>query len=59
MKVNAKLGGTTCYLDRADHPLYGKEPTIIVGADVSHPPPGMAKASFASMVGSTDSKSLC
>jgi len=54
MKVNAKLGGTTCFLDKSDHPLFGKEASIIVGADVSHPAPGINKASFASMVGSTD-----
>jgi len=58
MKVNAKLGGTTCFLDKSDHPLFGKEASIIVGADVSHPAPGINKASFASMVGSTDSMLL-
>lgn len=58
MKVNAKLGGATCFLDKGDHPLFGKEASIIVGADVSHPAPGINKASFASMVGSTDSMPL-
>lgn len=54
MKFNAKLGGTTCSLDKAYHPLANKEPTIIIGADVSHSAPGAPKSSFASMVGSTD-----
>ncbi|KAL7275850.1 Protein argonaute [Rhizina undulata] len=54
MKVNAKLGGVTCFLDKTDHPLFGREPSIVIGADVSHASPGMARASFASMVGSVD-----
>lgn len=58
MKFNAKLGGATCYLDKTDHPLFGKDPSIIIGADVSHPSPGMVKPSFASMVGSVDCKSF-
>ncbi|KAK9387314.1 Piwi domain-containing protein [Lipomyces mesembrius] len=41
LKVNSKLGGTN-------------EPTLILGADVSHPAPGSGRASFASMVGSID-----
>lgn len=56
MKFNAKLGGATCYLDKGDHPLFGKDPSIIIGADVSHASPGIVKSSFASMVGSVDCK---
>lgn len=58
MKFNAKLGGATCYLDKGDHPFFGKDPSILIGADVSHASPGMIKASFASMVGSVDRKFL-
>ncbi|EPS44580.1 hypothetical protein H072_1419 [Dactylellina haptotyla CBS 200.50] len=58
MKVNAKLGGTTVYLDKSAHPFWGQEPTIYLGADVSHGGAfgsgGMKAASFASMVGSVD-----
>ncbi|KAF3934323.1 hypothetical protein ABW19_dt0208966 [Dactylella cylindrospora] len=58
MKVNAKLGGTTVYLGKDSHPFWGGEPTMYVGADVSHGGSfgggGMKAASFASMVASTD-----
>ncbi|KAK9450874.1 Piwi domain-containing protein [Limtongia smithiae] len=54
LKVNSKLGGTNVYLDRSSFPLFGKEPAIVLGADVSHPAPGSMRASFASMVGSVD-----
>ncbi|KAH6670969.1 argonaute [Plectosphaerella plurivora] len=47
MKVNSKLGGTTC---RTPHPAsknvsdikpaFFSCPTMIIGADVTHPPPG-------------------
>ena len=51
MKVNAKLGGVTC---RVPHPTSDKapffeEPTIILGADVSHAAPGSAVASMAAL----------
>jgi eukaryotic translation initiation factor 2C len=43
MKVNAKLGGSTCFanggLSRLN-PNFGKVPTMIIGADVSHAAPG-------------------
>lgn len=43
MKVNAKLGGATCMaaggLARLN-PAFGKVPTMIIGADVSHASPG-------------------
>ena len=43
MKVNAKLGGATCFatgvLTRMN-PNFGKVPTMIIGADVSHASPG-------------------
>ncbi|KAF3907146.1 hypothetical protein ABW21_db0205470 [Orbilia brochopaga] len=58
MKVNAKLGGTTVYLDKGSHPFWGQQPTMYIGADVSHGGAfgsgGMKAASFASMVGSID-----
>ena len=61
MKMNAKLGGNTLNLDQGSHPMHGREPTIYIGADVSHGGAfgngGMKSASFASMVGSVDRKS--
>ncbi|KAF3926425.1 hypothetical protein AA313_de0205639 [Arthrobotrys entomopaga] len=58
MKVNAKLGGTSVYLEKNAHPFWGQEPTMYIGADVSHGGAfgsgGIKAASFASMVGSID-----
>ncbi|KAF8464244.1 Piwi domain-containing protein [Kalaharituber pfeilii] len=54
MKLNAKIGGTTCYLNQANNPLQGRGYNLMIGADVSHAAPGSEKPSFASMVGSTD-----
>jgi len=58
MKLNAKIGGTTCYLAPANNPLHGRGHNMMIGADVSHAAPGMNKPSFASMVGSVDCKFL-
>jgi len=54
MKLNAKIGGATCYLSPANNPLHNRGYNMMIGADVSHAAPGMNKPSFASMVGSTD-----
>lgn len=54
MKLNAKIGGTTCYLAPANNPLHGRGHNMMIGADVSHAAPGINKPSFASMVGSVD-----
>lgn len=54
MKLNAKIGGTTCYLAPANNPLHNRGHNMMIGADVSHAAPGLNKPSFASMVGSTD-----
>jgi hypothetical protein len=40
LKVNVKLGGMNSSLDRGDIKFVDDEPTIVMGADVSHPPPG-------------------
>ncbi|KAG0647251.1 RNA interference pathway ago1 [Hyphodiscus hymeniophilus] len=55
MKLNAKLGGTTCKV--ADKP--GAKPffpvkTMIIGADVSHPAPGSPQPSMAALTMSMD-----
>lgn len=45
MKVNAKLGGSTCRANSKAmpriNPEHNKIPTMVLGADVSHPAPGM------------------
>lgn len=61
MKVNAKLGGATCVakstLIPKIAPTSGTKPTMVVGADVSHPAPGAGSgeaASFAAITVSAD-----
>ncbi|KAF1946406.1 Piwi-domain-containing protein [Clathrospora elynae] len=61
MKVNAKLGGATCVaksqLIPKIAPRSASIPTMVVGADVSHPAPGAASgeaASFAAITVSAD-----
>lgn len=57
MKLNAKLGGSTCYLAAPNNPLRGRGMNIMIGADVSHAAPGSERESMASMVGSVDVES--
>ncbi|KAE9369735.1 Piwi-domain-containing protein [Stipitochalara longipes BDJ] len=52
MKVNAKLGGTTCKVVNAKN--WFTAPTMILGADVSHPSPGSPQASMAALTMSFD-----
>ncbi|RMZ87687.1 hypothetical protein DV736_g5076, partial [Chaetothyriales sp. CBS 134916] len=56
MKVNAKLGGCTSQV--VPHPSSGFKsfsvPTMIIGADVSHPSPGSQDASMAAITVSFD-----
>lgn len=52
MKVNSKLGGTTCKVVNAALPF--KVPTLIIGADVSHAAPGSPQASMAAITVSMD-----
>ncbi|PSN62707.1 Piwi-domain-containing protein [Corynespora cassiicola Philippines] len=62
MKVNAKLGGATCVAKSTTipkiAPKHASTPTMVVGADVSHPAPGAGSseaASFAAITVSSDS----
>ncbi|KAI5790683.1 Piwi domain-containing protein [Peziza echinospora] len=57
MKLNAKIGGSTCYLSAQNNPLHGRGANLMIGADVSHAAPGSDKPSFAAMVGSLDEQS--
>lgn len=52
MKVNAKLGGNSCKVV-APKPFF-TVPTMILGADVSHPAPGSPMASMAALTMSFD-----
>ncbi|KAF2470296.1 eukaryotic translation initiation factor 2C 2 [Lindgomyces ingoldianus] len=61
MKVNAKLGGATCFAKSTIIPKLNPKaasiPTMIIGADVSHPAPGAGSdtaASFAAIAVSND-----
>ncbi|KAI9745991.1 MAG: hypothetical protein M1818_000672 [Claussenomyces sp. TS43310] len=62
MKLNAKLGGTTCKsvptAASKGPPSFFKVPTLIIGADVSHPSPGSPQASMAAITMSMD-KDAC
>ncbi|TVY52417.1 Protein argonaute [Lachnellula cervina] len=57
MKLNAKLGGTTCKIISGPNPAAPAfpRPTMIIGADVSHPTPGSPQASMAALTMSFDS----
>ncbi|KAH7370050.1 Piwi domain-containing protein [Rhexocercosporidium sp. MPI-PUGE-AT-0058] len=52
MKVNAKLGGTTSKIVTPKG--FFTRPTMIIGADVSHPAPGSPQASMAAVTMSMD-----
>lgn len=52
MKFNCKLGGTNSTLKSKTN--YFAEPTMIIGADVSHAAPGLEQASMAAMTMSLD-----
>ncbi|KAF1839791.1 Piwi-domain-containing protein [Decorospora gaudefroyi] len=62
MKVNAKLGGATCVaksnLIPKIAPKSASIPTMVVGADVSHPAPGAASAEAASFAAITVSADI-
>jgi eukaryotic translation initiation factor 2C len=53
LKVNAKLGGKNCSLVREALPILSK-PTLIIGADITHPGSGSDEPSIAAVVGSMD-----
>ncbi len=60
MKLNAKLGGTTCRIFGKDPKKsdFFSVPTMILGADVSHASPGSPQASMAALTMSLD-KDAC
>ncbi|KAF9209936.1 eukaryotic translation initiation factor 2C, 2, partial [Haplosporangium sp. Z 27] len=57
LKMNVKLGGMNSFLSPSQTPFLTQKPTILFGADVSHPAPNDdRKPSIASLVGSMDAK---
>ncbi|KAF9957777.1 hypothetical protein BGZ65_001879 [Modicella reniformis] len=57
LKINVKLGGMNSQLAPNMLPVLTDKPTILLGADVSHPAPGdNVRPSIAALVGSMDSK---
>ncbi|KAJ3089874.1 hypothetical protein HK102_005260 [Quaeritorhiza haematococci] len=57
LKINVKLGGMNSYLSNTQLPFVSERPTIIFGADVTHPAPGSASnQSIAALVGSMDAQ---
>ncbi|KAF9366567.1 hypothetical protein BGX34_001112 [Mortierella sp. NVP85] len=57
LKINVKLGGMNSELAPTMLPVLKEKPTIIFGADVSHPAAGdSVRPSIAALVGSMDSK---
>ena len=40
LKMNVKLGGMNSFLDPPEIPFITERPTIIMGADMTHPAPG-------------------
>ncbi|KAJ3021872.1 argonaute 1 [Thoreauomyces humboldtii] len=57
LKMNVKLGGMNSYLSNTQLPFVSERPTIIIGADVTHPAPGSpSNQSIAALVGSMDAQ---
>ncbi|KAI8092845.1 Piwi domain-containing protein [Halteromyces radiatus] len=49
LKVNMKLGGINWFLDNFQIPLISTRPTIVFGADITHPPRDMNRPSIAAV----------
>ncbi|RDB21330.1 Protein argonaute-2 [Hypsizygus marmoreus] len=58
LKINAKLGGLNCRPISATMAKLREVPTMVMGADVSHPAPGSMLPSIASLVASMDADML-
>ncbi|KAI9320095.1 Piwi domain-containing protein [Dichotomocladium elegans] len=57
LKVNMKLGGMNLFLSPPQIPFISARPTIILGADVTHPAPGdMNRPSVAAVTASMDAR---
>ncbi|RIA95249.1 Piwi domain-containing protein [Glomus cerebriforme] len=59
LKINVKLGGMNSFIDPAQVPFITQRPTILMGADVTHPAPGeqnTGRPSIAAVCASMDAK---
>ena len=58
LKMNVKLGGMNSFIDPIQVPFISQRPTIIIGADVTHPGPGdtSGRPSIAAMCASMDAR---
>ncbi|CAG8472825.1 17354_t:CDS:2, partial [Acaulospora colombiana] len=57
LKLNIKLGGMNVYINPAQIPFVSDRPTILMGADISHPSPGnSASPSISAVCASLDAK---
>ncbi|RIA87406.1 Piwi domain-containing protein [Glomus cerebriforme] len=57
LKINVKLGGMNSFLHPAHIPFITDKPTIVMGADVTHPAPGNSvRPSIAALCGSMDAR---
>ncbi|GBC00859.1 hypothetical protein RclHR1_00040010 [Rhizophagus clarus] len=59
LKINVKLGGMNSFIDPTQIPFISDKPTIVMGADVTHPAPGPGsegRPSFASLCASMDAR---
>lgn len=57
LKMNVKLGGANSFIQPREMPFLAEKPTIIMGADVTHPPPGDThRPSIAALIGSMDAQ---
>ncbi|KAJ3740285.1 Piwi domain-containing protein [Lentinula detonsa] len=56
LKINVRCGGVNHVPASTAMDYLAEHPTMVIGADVSHPSPGSTAPSFASLVSSRDSK---
>ncbi|KAF9120015.1 Eukaryotic translation initiation factor 2C [Mortierella sp. 14UC] len=54
LKINTKLGGINSTVTKASIPFLNQAPTMIIGADVTHPAPGEMRPSVVAVVASMD-----
>lgn len=56
LKMNVKLGGMNAFLNPTNIQFVTDRPTILMGADVTHPRPGSSGPSIAALCASMDAK---
>ncbi|RIA82435.1 Piwi domain-containing protein [Glomus cerebriforme] len=56
LKINVKLGGMNSFLSPKQNPFLHEKPSILMGADVTHPPPGSSRPSIAALCASMDDR---